>query len=63
VKRGDGRTTAGRRKEEPMRESSKKEWTQPQLILLGDVKELTLAKNKHYGVTDGFLFNNVPISG
>jgi hypothetical protein len=41
----------------------KKQWTQPQLMTLGDVKELTLAKNKNFGVSDGFLFNNTPISG
>jgi hypothetical protein len=45
-------------------ENNKKEWAQPQLTVLGDVKELTLAgKNKHYGVSDGFMFNNAPISG
>jgi hypothetical protein len=43
---------------------NKKEWTQPQLTVLGDVETLTLAtKNKSFGVSDGFLFNNQPISG
>ncbi|HLK51574.1 MAG TPA: hypothetical protein VKT49_25715 [Bryobacteraceae bacterium] len=41
----------------------KKQWMQPQLIVLGDVKDLTLAKDKHFGTSDGFLFNNTPISG
>ncbi len=46
-----------------MIENSKQQWTQPQLIVLGDVKELTLTKDKHFGVSDGFVFNNTPISG
>jgi hypothetical protein len=46
-----------------MAENTKKEWTPPQLLVLGDVKTLTLAKNKHFGVSDGFVFNNTPISG
>ena len=41
----------------------KLEWSQPQLTVLGDIETLTLAKNKNYGVSDGFLFNNQPISG
>lgn len=46
-----------------MAENGKQEWSPPKLIVLGDVKELTLAKNKHFGTSDGFLFNNTPISG
>ena len=41
----------------------KKQWSQPQLVVLGDVKELTMVKSKHFGTSDGFLFNNTPISG
>jgi len=42
---------------------NKKQWAQPQLLVLGDVKDLTQAKNKHFGTSDGYLFNNTPISG
>ena len=42
---------------------SKKEWSLPQLVVLGDVKDLTLDKSKHFGTSDGFVFNNTPISG
>jgi hypothetical protein len=42
---------------------NKKEWSQPQLVVLGDVKDLTLAKVKNFGSSDGFVFNNTPISG
>lgn len=38
-------------------------WTTPALTVYGDVTELTLAKEKHRGVSDGFTFNGVPISG
>jgi len=43
--------------------TNKKEWTQPRLVVLGDVRDLTLAKTKHFGVSDGFIMNNTPISG
>jgi hypothetical protein len=56
-----GRRRAARKEEPIMPE--KKQWSQPQLVVLGDVKELTMAKDKHFGTSDGFLFNNVPISG
>lgn len=46
-----------------MKENDKKQWMAPKLIVLGDAKELTLEKNKHFGHTDGFLFDNTPISG
>jgi len=46
-----------------VREPKKKPWAQPELVVLGDVRELTLAKNKHYGTSDGYLFENAPISG
>lgn len=44
-------------------QDNKKQWTQPKLVVLGDVKDLTLAKVKNFGVSDGFVFNNTPISG
>jgi hypothetical protein len=40
-----------------------KPWETPILIEYGDVAELTLAKSKHLGLSDGFTFNGVPISG
>jgi hypothetical protein len=43
--------------------TNKKEWTQPRLTVLGDVETLTLAKDKHFGGADGFLFENQSISG
>lgn len=56
-----------------MRDDQKRQWTQPQLVVLGDVRELTLhrhrehdvgdPKNKHFGTSDGFVFTNTPISG
>jgi len=45
-----------------MKQEQKKEWTQPELTVLGNVETLTL-KNKTMGATDGFTFNGVPISG
>ncbi|MES1261688.1 MAG: hypothetical protein ABUS49_08130 [Acidobacteriota bacterium] len=38
-------------------------WETPNLTIYGDVTELTLAKDKHNGTSDGFTFNGVPISG
>jgi hypothetical protein len=61
IGRRQDRRRAARKEESIMQE--KKQWSQPQLVVLGDVKELTMAKNKHFGTSDGFLFNNVPISG
>jgi hypothetical protein len=46
-----------------MTEQNKKQWNQPQLKVLGDVESLTLAKVKNFGASDGFVFNNTPISG
>jgi hypothetical protein len=46
-----------------MTEPTKKQWSQPQLRVLGDVESLTLVKNKNFGPTDGFMFVNAPISG
>jgi hypothetical protein len=45
-----------------MQQEQKREWTQPELTVLGNVETLTL-KNKVLGTTDGFVFNGVPISG
>jgi hypothetical protein len=46
-----------------MTANQEKNWETPVLMVYGDVAELTLAKNKHTGVSDGFTFNGVPISG
>jgi hypothetical protein len=43
--------------------NDQKVWTTPELTVYGDVTELTLVKDKHRGVSDGFTFNGVPISG
>jgi len=44
--------------------TDKKQWTQPQLTVLGDVETLTLQmKDKKYGTSDGFTFLSNPISG
>lgn len=40
----------------------KKTWSTPILTAFGSVEKLTL-KNKTSGVSDGFTFNGVPISG
>ena len=49
-------------KEEGM--NDKKQWTQPQLTVLGDVETLTLQlKDKKFGATDGFSFQGNPVSG
>ena len=47
-----------------MTEQTRNEWTQPQLRVLGDIEDLTLAgKEKSFGGHDGFLFENQSISG
>jgi hypothetical protein len=48
-----------------MTEQNKKQWTQPQLKVLGDVETLTLqaAKVKNFGGADGFILQNQSISG
>jgi hypothetical protein len=43
--------------------NDQKAWETPTLAVYGDVAELTLAKDKHVGSSDGFTFNGVPISG
>lgn len=44
--------------------TDKKQWTKPQLTVLGDVETLTLTlKDKKFGATDGFTFQSNPISG
>jgi hypothetical protein len=47
-----------------MSEQNRKQWTQPQLKVLGDVESLTLqGKVKNFGGNDGFIFSNQSISG
>ncbi len=46
-----------------MTETRKKQWSQPQLKVLGDVESLTLGKNKSFGGNDGFMFQGQGISG
>jgi hypothetical protein len=46
-----------------MSSNDQKTWETPSLTVYGDVVTLTLAKDKHLGVSDGFTFNGVPISG
>jgi hypothetical protein len=46
-----------------MNEHNKKEWTQPQLTVLGNVETLTLQKVKNFGGNDGFILQNQTISG
>jgi hypothetical protein len=46
-----------------MSPNDQKTWETPSLTVYGDVAALTQLKDKHYGVTDGFTFNGVPISG
>lgn len=40
-----------------------KNWETPTLTEYGDVAKLTLAKDKHFGTSDGFTFTGVAISG
>jgi hypothetical protein len=45
-------------------DTQKKEWSQPQLTVLGNVETLTLApKVKNFGGADGFILENQSISG
>jgi hypothetical protein len=46
-----------------MTQPNKKEWSQPQLTVLGDVESLTLQKIKSFGGNDGFTLENATISG
>jgi len=46
-----------------MQSNTQKTWETPDLTVYGDAAVLTLVKNKHTGVSDGFTFNGVPISG
>ena len=46
-----------------MTQPNKKEWSQPQLTVLGDVESLTLQKIKSVGGNDGFTLENATISG
>ncbi len=47
-----------------MTEQTKKQWSQPQLKVLGDVETLTLdPKVKNFGGNDGFILENQSISG
>ena len=41
-----------------MQEQTKKEWTRPQLTVLGNVESLTLQKVKTFGGNDGFILQN-----
>lgn len=43
--------------------TNKKEWSQPQLSVLGNVESLTLQKIKNFGGNDGFTLENQTISG
>lgn len=51
------------RKDNIMEPSNKKAWDTPSLTEYGDAATLTLVKDKHVGVSDGFTFNGTPISG
>lgn len=46
-----------------MEATSQKNWETPNLTVYGDAAELTLVKDKHVGVSDGYTFNGTPISG
>jgi hypothetical protein len=39
-------------------EQTKKQWTAPELTVLGDVETLTLQKVKSFGGNDGFVLQN-----
>jgi hypothetical protein len=57
---------AGRRARERrkcMQSVDQKDWVTPELTVYGDAATLTLVKNKHMGVSDGYTFNGTPISG
>jgi hypothetical protein len=75
LKRSDSRRSGSARNEtlrpivaekggnKKMSSSDQKTWETPSLTVYGDVATLTLTKDKHFGTTDGFTFNGVPISG
>ena len=44
-------------------QNTQKTWETPNLTVYGDAATLTLVKDKHVGVSDGFTFNGTPISG
>ena len=46
-----------------MHVNAQKTWETPNLTVYGDAAALTLVKDKHVGVSDGFTFNGTPISG
>lgn len=41
--------------------NSKETWTEPQLVVFGDVEVLTLTNTKVFGTSDGFTFQGQPI--
>jgi hypothetical protein len=45
-----------------MADNQKKQWTAPELTVLGDVETLT-QKSKQFGTSDGFTFQGAGISG
>lgn len=47
----------------PMQATATKTWETPSLTVYGNAADLTLVKNKHVGVSDGFTFDGTPISG
>ncbi|HLK67787.1 MAG TPA: hypothetical protein VKU19_30355 [Bryobacteraceae bacterium] len=47
-----------------MTDTNKKQWSRPQLTVLGDVETMTLQpKVKNFGGNDGFILENQGISG
>jgi len=38
----------------------KRQWTEPKLVVFGDVEALTLANNKNFGTGDGISFQGQP---
>jgi hypothetical protein len=46
-----------------MQSVDQKDWVTPELTVYGDAATLTLVKDKHMGVSDGYTFNGTPISG
>jgi len=45
-------------------DTNKKQWSRPQLTVLGDVETMTLQpKVKNFGGNDGFILENQGISG
>jgi hypothetical protein len=39
-------------------EPNRKQWTEPKVLVFGDVEALTLAGNKNFGTGDTFTFQN-----